>query len=198
MPDADLRPRPVNAPLLPPDPLIGQRIGRAFGGLFMAGFGTVWLVVACLGGLDTAWPGLVPVLLIGLALLALGIQRLRALGPKPPGTEHSVQERARMRRFQWINAAQWTAIGLGVAACAAFDRPAWILPWVTAVIGLHFLPLAGLFDYPWHRLTGAALLVIALVRLLLGDGFPPPLVAAANGGVLWLSAAWIMRPVRAG
>ena len=39
---------------------------------------------------------------------------------------------------------------------------------VCAVVGLHFLPLAGLFGVPLYCVTGAALCLVAIATMTLG------------------------------
>jgi hypothetical protein len=65
------------------------------------------------------------------------------------------------------------------------------------VVGLHFLPLARLFAYPPHFVTGASLVALALAYPLLAPSGPRSGLAPLGAGmILWCSAAWAIRPVR--
>jgi hypothetical protein len=64
------------------------------------------------------------------------------------------------RRFGRINALQWLGIGLVVAAALAGRVPELIPGLVAVVVGLHFLPLAALFQQPRFHLTGALMISV--------------------------------------
>ena len=76
-------------------------------------------------------------------------------------------------------------------------RPCWIVPAVIGIVGLHFLALAGVFDYRPHYWTGTALLLLAAGYPLLAAGGPASGAGPLRAGfVLWLSAAWALVPPR--
>lgn len=97
------------------------------------------------------------------------------------------------RRFGIINAAQTVAI---VAAVMVLGRlGAWILvpPAVCLIVGLHFLPLAGVFGQPPYRWAGLLLVGVALAGILAcaagaAQGTVRALVGAGAALVLWGTA----------
>jgi hypothetical protein len=65
---------------------------------------------------------------------------------------------------------------------------------VIAVVGLHFLPLARLFRYRPHLLTGLALIALAILAPL-ATGRPDNAWGPLGAGlILWASAAWALSP----
>lgn len=72
----------------------------------------------------------------------------------------------REKLFHRINAGQWIAIFVLGNALKWLGLGAWFIPMVIAVVGLHFLPLARLFRYRPHQLTGGALIALAILAPL--------------------------------
>jgi hypothetical protein len=56
-----------------------------------------------------------------------------------------------------------------------------IVPVIALIVGLHFLPLAWLFQVRFYYATGALISLVAVVTLL-----AVPRTAAANGAPLWV------------
>ena len=71
---------------------------------------------------------------------------------------------------------------------------AWFIPMVIAVVGLHFLPLARLFRYPPHQLTGGALIALAILAPLASGRPDNAWGPLGTGLILWASAAWALSP----
>jgi len=166
--------------------LTANRIGgRAIGALFFTGFGAIWLLVGLYAKerLSTT-----PVSLVacGTAALASGafflLRRAKEL-PRMP------EDPAIMRVFKRINIIQWTAVAVVAIAFAHFGLSAYVASAITAIVGLHMFPLARLFRYPQHHLTGAALVGWAAASVLLfpKDEMQGP-TALGTGAILWLSA----------
>lgn len=174
-----------------------RRGGRAMGALFFALFGAVWLLV----GLSLAhWRGLTPIILLAVltAVLSGAAARVLANSRGAMAAQGDLPERRRMRRwFGSINLAQWGAIIAAVYVLQRLDLAAWIAPAVMLIVGLHMLPLARLFRYRAHYLTGGALIATALVYPFAAPGGPSsPSGCLIAGAVLWLSAAWALRQAR--
>lgn len=69
---------------------------------------------------------------------------------------------------------------------------------IIAVLGLHFIPLAWLFANWPHYVTGAALLVLAVVYPQAASLGPlDPVGFFGTGAILWASAAWATRRFQA-
>jgi hypothetical protein len=166
--------------------LTANRIGgRAIGALFFTGFGAIWLLLGLyakeqLTSTPLSMVACGTVLLAGGAFLLL--RRAKAL-PRMP------QDPAMARAFKRINVIQWVAVAVVAFAFARFGIDVYVISAITAIVGLHMFPLARLFRYPLHYLTGSALVSWAAASVLL---FPKDEMqgstALGTGLILWLSA----------
>jgi hypothetical protein len=163
-----------------------QLRGRAIGAIFFACFGTGWLFLGLAAkqiiNAATA-SGTVAGMLVLLLAAAFLLRRAR-LWPRV------VDDPARGRAFAWINAIQWTAIFIAALSFAKFHMDAYTTSAITAIVGLHLFPLARVFRYPLHYLTGAVLVVWAAASAaLLPVAEMQGTTALGTGGILWASAA---------
>jgi hypothetical protein len=171
------------------------KAGRAKGAMFFAVFGGLWLVLWA----HAEFPGSLGSLLAVAALAALlmvaayRVYKANALGLKALAQAPEGRRRARM--FNLVNAAQWSVIVVVALVLSQTGHATLILPAAILIIGLHFLPLARLFAYPPHYLTGAAMMVLACVYPLMAPEGPESDVGALGAGlILWLSALWAISP----
>jgi hypothetical protein len=175
-------------------PLEPGRARRAIGAMFFAAFGGVWLGFYTL---QVAGPQLLPIGVIALAtgvLLALTYRRYRqhrpALLAEPPSPERKRADRV----FHIINAGQWVVIVVAANVLVNFGLSVWVIPLVIGVVGLHFLPLARVFAYRPHWVTGAALILLSVAYPLLASQGPASPVGSLGAGlILWASALWAVR-----
>lgn len=93
------------------------------------------------------------------------------------------------RRFNQILAAEAIGIAAAIGVCFAVGESRAIPAAVCLVVGAHFVPLAGIFDQPQYRFTGAMLMLVAVAGLLLPGGaalavtgFGAALVLCATAG----------------
>ncbi|WP_351236863.1 hypothetical protein [Streptomyces sp. NPDC002133] len=131
---------------------------------FLALFGLGWWLLA-----TSAFDGLARLVevVVGCAVtLGLMLAARRFLPPSAGGPFPA----DRRRRFNQINGLQWLLIVAIAVVCARARMPVLIPPLVAIVVGLHFLPLAAVFEQP--RLRVPAALLIA---------------AGASGMVVWLA-----------
>lgn len=173
-----------------------QLARRATGALFFSVFGgawlSLWLVATQRFTLATGF-------VVGVGLLALVFTAswvLRHTKPlrRPSQTaSDEAQAQREGRLFSLINAVQWGAIFLAGWLLPKLGLALYFTPFIVVVTGLHFLPLARLFRYNGHYLTGVALLLWALGCLWL---VPPAAwqsrVALGAGLILWLSAGYAL------
>lgn len=160
--------------------------GRAVGALFFTGFGALWMVLALYAkqwlSAETA-----AAVACGTAALAAGALWLMGQAKRLPREE---EDPAVARAFQRINIVQWAAIAVVAFGFARLGIDAYVISAITAIVGLHLFPLARVFRYPLHHVTGAVLVGWAAASLLL---FPrnelQGSTALGTGGILWLSAA---------
>ena len=160
--------------------------GRAIGSIFFAGFGALWIVLSLYVRetltVDTAI--LVAAVAAALLLSALWLMNQANRFPMMP------EDPARGRAFIRINGIQWAAVGVVAFTFARLHMDSYVLSAITAIVGIHFFPLAKLFRYPLHNLTGAVLVVWASATVLL---IPTEnlqgITALGTGIILWASAA---------
>jgi hypothetical protein len=163
-----------------------QLSGRATGSIFFSGFGALWIALA-LYIKQTLTVDLAIGIGAGLAALLLTscwLLRQAKHFPKLP------ENKFVSREFNRINAMQWIAIAVVGFTFARLHIDVYVLSAITAIVGIHMFPLAKLFRYPLHNVTGAALVVWASVSVL----FVPAdhlqgVTAIGTGIILWLSAA---------
>src|SRR5580658_2915930 len=144
--------------------LTANRIGgRAIGALFFTGFGAIWLLLGLYAKERLASAPL-SLVASGAVLLAGGafflLRRAKAL-PRTP------QDPAMARAFKWVNIIQWIAVGAVAFTFAHFGIDAYVISAITAIVGLHMFPLARLFHYPLHYVTGAVLIAWATTSAMM-------------------------------
>jgi hypothetical protein len=159
-----------------------QISGRAIGALFFTAFGALWLMLS-LYARETLSVATVTGVLLGVVALAWNaIYLLRAARRLPRAADDPRVGRI----FAWVNGIQCfvAAFALGKLHLDAYVPSA-----ITAIVGLHFFPLARLFRYPLHHVTGAMLVAwSALSSLAVPTAELQGIAAAGTGLILWLSA----------
>ncbi len=142
--------------------------GVASGVLFMAFFGTLWAGIG-IGGLQgwgQPWLSIV-VLLAGLGLLIGGVALLIASQHVPNYSTETDTQRGR-RTGLWFGitfATEGLLIGVASAICNAINRFDLFFPIMAIIVGVHFWPLAALFEVKAYYFVGALLCVLALITL---------------------------------
>ncbi|MFH8238374.1 hypothetical protein [Streptomyces sp. NPDC018321] len=156
---------------------------------FLALFGLGWWLLASSAFDGSVRPaGVVAgcAVAVGLMLAARRVLPASAGGPFPAD---------RRRRFLQINVVQWLLILITAQVCARAGAPVLIPPLIAIVVGLHFLPLAAVFEQPRLRVPAALLSAAgaAGVAVWLVDG-PDRTVRLVVGLVsalsLWGMAIW--------
>jgi hypothetical protein len=161
--------------------------------LITALFGLPWALTAA-GLLQAEAATGLRLAALTITVLAIGVALL------PPATG---QDRVRLvptdwrRRFNQVGLAQAAAILAVGAALVLSGRPTLIPAAVCLVVGLHFLPLARLFDQPQFRWTGAGMCLVAAVAgslHLWGPGTAAEVVAGGGAAVvLWVTSLHVAR-----
>ena len=166
--------------------LANQLSGRAIGSIFFSFFGVVWLGLAFY-----IRQALTTGTIIGLASL-LGVLILTALWLFKQSTRwpKATEDPNRSRAFNRVNAIQWIAVAVIAFSFSKLHLDAYTMSAITAVVGIHLLPLAKLFRYPMHNITGAALVLWASATVLLvPTEILQGITALGTGSVLLTSAA---------
>jgi hypothetical protein len=170
-----------------------SRANRSIGALFFIAFGAAWLALWAYAEFKPPWLEFAAIALGAVALSwhALGVYRDNK--PALAALQGTPQEKRRSRWFNIINAGQWLVVFALASVLNRAGLGQFILPMVIAVVGLHLLPLARLFGYAPHYVTGTLLTVWPLVyTATVGPG--SSLGPLGAGIVLWCSAAWALRP----
>lgn len=163
-----------------------QLSGRATGALFFSVFGALWIGLGLYvrETLTAVYVVLTAILLAVLIAGALWLKRRAASFP------HAPADKAQSRSFNRINLAQWVAIGLVGVTFGRMHIELYALTAIVVIVGLHLLPLARVFHYPMHYVTGTALMAWAVLTLcFVSHDHLQSVTAIGTGIVLWLSAA---------
>jgi hypothetical protein len=166
--------------------------GTAIGAIVAAGFGMGWLFWSLAGMQKVGAGSAVAVELGATALIvpAVYVARQAKRWPRVAGIP------AMGRRFAWINAIQWAVVISVVLIFSKLRIDAYDASAVTAIVGLHYLPLARLFHFRLHYVTGAALVGWSAASALLFDhGTLTGATALGTGVILWTSAAAMLVPL---
>ncbi|MGH3567077.1 MAG: DUF7010 family protein [Pseudonocardia sp.] len=105
-------------------------------------------------------------------------------------------ERSRRQPEGWygqvglVNLAQFVAIAMVVLVFITVGAPALVPPFVSLIVGLHFFPLARLFDQPQYSWTAAGLCVAAFVGLVILAVGAGPEASRVGIGVLVTGTLW--------
>jgi hypothetical protein len=159
--------------------------GRAIGSIFFACFGALWLTLA-LYAKQVLTVDRVIAVAAGLATLLLAAFWLMRQARRFPRV---CEDPARSRAFNRINGIQWIVIAAVAFSFARLHIDAYVLSAITAIVGIHLFPLAKLFRYPMHNVTGAVLVLWASASMLLVPaGHLQGTTALGTGIILWLSA----------
>jgi hypothetical protein len=159
--------------------------GCAIGVMIAAGFGSGWLFWS-LNALQKIAAGTAIGVELGmLALMAAAVYVARQAKRWP----HIPADPEMGSRFAWINVIQWTGIVAVVFGFSRLHIDAYGAATVTIIVGLHYLPLARLFHYPMHYVTGAVLVGWGTMSLLLfNQAVVQGAAALGTGVILWMSA----------
>jgi hypothetical protein len=168
------------------------------GAAVMFGFGIVWFLLGLFRRRPSpAWLRLF-LLFVGIALGAAIVALATRASHIPPSTAHVTPQQATTirdsgRRFYLIFAIELAAIFLLVIVLNSIHRPQFILSGIALIVGLHFLPLASLFNTPLYYGTGLLGCTIGLVGFFIADvDRRQKVVGLSFGTVLWLTAACIL------
>jgi len=163
-----------------------QLRGRAIGAFFLTFFGSIWIGLAlyALGQLHTA---AILGILAGITVLTFAALSLFRAAKRLPALPN---DPTLSRKFNQVNAAQWIAV---IVVAFTFHRlriDAYVLDAITAIVGLHMFPLARLFRYRPHYVTGVVLVAWAVAAMFLVPADSLQAIDALGTGIiLWLSSA---------
>jgi hypothetical protein len=181
----------------PPPAKVAAQASRAIGAMFFSVFGGLWLA---LWAHDVFVSPLIAYALIGIATVGILLMVLRVYKFHAPALKAELQSPKRRRQargFQIVNTVQWVLLSVVAIVLSNMGLALWIIPAAVFIIGAHFLPLAKLFDYPPHYVTGVAMMLLAAAYpLLASNGASSSIGCLGAGLILWSSAAWSIRRTR--
>lgn len=146
-----------------------RNLGLAVGCLWLVVVSTSFAAVSLLVVRSAAATVLlVAIFLLAVVLVVMSIATLRAVFPVQDTTEPRPSEGRRLgRRFGAIAGVEGLVLTIVTLACVFTRRWALIAPLDLMIVGLHFLPLAKLFNVPRYNITGALFCGIPIATMLL-------------------------------
>ncbi len=175
----------------PPTTTLWDR-GEVIGAGILAFAGIAWFGWAQ-SDPPSSW---VPYLTAGSVVSALLLVALVGLLVCGRTTTGSAMADPGARRGYWITVAvEVVLIVGGNLLLAAVGHPDYDAPWTLLVVGVHFIPLARIFQADALASTGAAVAVVAVAATCLGlaTDLAPSAAAGAGGGLVFICyAAWVL------
>jgi hypothetical protein len=133
---------------------------------------------------------------IGVLSILLGAARLKRLSGFSRQSLHASSERddarRQMRQYGIVGLLQFVACGAVFVVTLTTGRPDLTWPWIGVFIGLHFVPLARIFDVPSYLPLGVGIVVVSVVALLCPEPLRDALLSG-NGILMWVFAAYLLR-----
>jgi hypothetical protein len=167
------------------------RARRAIGATFYSFFGGVWIAIWCFRALAQPVLPLVIVIVATAALQFFANSLYRRNAPALASEPITDKTRRQARWFNILNVGQWILILVVGNVLANIHLGAWVIPMAIVIIGLHFLPLAYLFENPILYATGSAFLIFAFTYPFVAAGGPSSNVGFLGAGlILWASSLW--------
>jgi len=173
----------------------GVLFGRGMAAVITVSFGFIWMGWG-FSALPTFRPyewavlyaGTVVLLVFAIRGVRRGRKQLKALG-----ADRRAYWAKRGRKFGIITALEVVGCGIVVALAVGFHRMDLIAVGISAVVGAHFLPLAGLFDFPVYYVTGVTIILCDLVSLsrFHGDAITA-MSGIVTGAILWLTGIYAL------
>ncbi len=175
-------------------------VGVTTGALVLTCFGAIW-------GLQGPQVMIVITPSVTAALLVLILktrQAVRRLPQAKESPEEQGQFQQTSRRFGIVVGIEFAAIATAIVLLMFLKHPEFTAPVICLIVGLHFLPLASLFQVRVYTLVGVALLLLgggALLALLSGFTLGSlsewsVVVGLSTAGILWLAALFLFVKVR--
>jgi hypothetical protein len=93
------------------------------------------------------------------------------------------------RTFARVNMMQWAAIIATVVLFHAIHKQQFLATVITFIVGAHLIPLARLFRYAAHYVTGALLMAWATIIAIAFPGEMMPTVGALGTAAILLGSA---------
>lgn len=144
--------------------------GSGIGVIFMAFFGTLWAGIGVMGLKGWGFPYVeLASVFVGIIMVIEGISLIYASQKMPDQVSENGARRLK-RMNSWFNIvfiAEGLLIGIAIAICNMINQTDLIPGVIAIIVGIHFLPLAALFQIKVYYATGVLLCLLALITLLI-------------------------------
>ncbi|MFY0782837.1 hypothetical protein AB1K18_21495 [Peribacillus simplex] len=144
--------------------------GSGIGVIFMALFGTLWAGTGVMGLQGWGFPYVeLSSVFVGIIMVIEGISLIYASQKMPDQVSENGARRLKRMNF-WFNIvfiAEGLLIGIAIAICNMINQTDLIPGVIAIIVGIHFLPLAALFQIKVYYATGVLLCLLALITLLI-------------------------------
>jgi hypothetical protein len=151
-----------------------RNLGLTGGSLWLISAGSGFAALALLSiqsNVATCIVAGVSVMAIALVFFGIGLIRKVRREPQEELTlsaklAHSAKGKSLLRQFLIIFALEIAGICLVNTMCGLLHHRRYVVPLDLIIVGLHFLPLARLFEYPRYYVTGILFCGIPIVTML--------------------------------
>lgn len=144
--------------------------GSGIGVIFMAVFGTLWAGTGVMGLQGWGFPYVeLAAIFVGIIMVIEGISLIHA--SQKMSNQVSEDGARRLKRigflFNMVFIAEGLLIGIAIVICNLINQTDLIPGVIAIIVGVHFLPLASLFQIKVYYATGVLLCLLALITLLI-------------------------------
>ncbi|SIQ03667.1 hypothetical protein SAMN05878482_101150 [Peribacillus simplex] len=144
--------------------------GSGIGVIFMAVFGTLWASTGIMGLQGWGFPYVeLAAIFVGIIMVIEGISLIHA--SQKMSNQVSEDGARRLKRigflFNMVFIAEGLLIGIAIIICNLINQTDLIPGVIAIIVGIHFLPLASLFQIKVYYATGVLLCLLALITLLI-------------------------------
>lgn len=166
------------------------RAGRAIGAMFFSVFGTLWILAWTWQTHAGHWLMHIATGGLGVSLLMYAIKIYRENADSSQVL--TAADKRTERNFHLINAGQWLVIFIVANVLINLGQAEWVQMSIIFIVGLHFIPMARLFNYVPHYLLGTAIMLWAVCYPLICSGPADPLGCLGMGLLLWSGALYAL------
>lgn len=173
----------------------GKAYGLGIAAIVTTTFGFIWFGWG-LGDADFAsWPLWIALYVAAIVLAVSAVAALRSgkslLRRYAAGDD--TFRRTMRPRFLAITVAEFAGCAIVVILCLVFHRWDLLAAGISIVVGLHFIPLARLFEMPIYYWTAAGIVAVDAAALATQRGDAISVAAGiGTGGVLWATAVYVL------
>jgi len=176
----------------------GAAFGRGMAAIIMSFFGFVWLGWGFSAIADVShfrWTAWAAFFVAGAVLMGFSIAAVRSGRAlmKAHGTSRREFWRARGKSFRIVTIVEALGCIVVIVLANIFHRPEWIASGISFVVGLHFIPLARIFNFPAYYFIGGLIAAWDIVSVtVVKPSNSIALASLGTGAILWITAIVVM------